>query len=65
MHESAISEMSIFEPGKPFECNTHWHPVALITLEIEINWSSSMVQQEQLRNSLHFKQQDDSRFSGL
>jgi hypothetical protein len=24
-----------------------------------------MVQQEQLRNSLHFEQHDDSRFSGL
>jgi hypothetical protein len=65
MQESAISEMSIFDPGKPFECNTHLHPVALIILEIEINWSSSMVQQEQLRNSLHFEQHDDSRFSGL
>jgi hypothetical protein len=63
MQESAISEMSIFDPGKPFECNTHLHPVALIILEIEINWSSSMVQQEQLRNSLHFEQHDDSRFS--
>jgi hypothetical protein len=62
MQESAISEMIIFEPGKPFECSTHWHPVALIILEIEINWSSSMVQQEHLRNSLHFEQHGDSWF---
>ena len=31
---SAISEISIFDPGKPFDCNTHWQPVALIILEI-------------------------------
>ena len=33
---SAIPEISIFDPGKPFECNTHWQPVALIILEIGI-----------------------------
>ena len=56
---SVISEISISVEGNPFECNSHWQPVALIILEIEINWSSSMVQQEQLRNSLHFEQHDD------
>ena len=32
---SLISEISIFDEGKPFECIPHWHPVALIILEIE------------------------------
>jgi hypothetical protein len=62
---SAISEISIFELGKPFECKTHWHPVALIILEIETTWFSLIVQHEQFRNSLHFQQQDDSRFSSF
>ena len=61
----AISGISIFDEGKPFECNTHWHPVALIILEIETTWFSSIVQHEQFRNSLHIKQQDDSRFSSF
>ncbi|MBY0445245.1 MAG: hypothetical protein K2Q15_08575 [Burkholderiales bacterium] len=35
LSSSAISEISIFDEGKPFECNTHWHPVALIILDTE------------------------------
>jgi hypothetical protein len=61
----AISGISIFDEGKPFECNAHRHPVTLILLEIETTWFSSIVQHEQFRNSLHFKQQDDSRFSSF
>jgi hypothetical protein len=61
----AISGISIFDEGKPFECNTHWHPVAFILLEIETTWFSSIVQHEQFRNSLHIKQQDDSGFSSF
>jgi hypothetical protein len=61
----AISGISIFDEGKPFECNMHWHPVAFILLEIETTCFSSIVQHEQFRNSLHFKQQDGSRFSSF